>query len=584
MYSLGTLEYLLTLGMLIAFVGFIISLILGRDQITKELSQFKIKRKHILAVILIAAIFLFIESYVVQPTQLLYFDDDIYQAMALSILHTGQAWMCNYGTPSSCTIGQLFLEPIGESFNIAVGFALFGISRNVTYAVQLALSTIAVIAIFFSSLLLLKNIRAALFSELLLALSPALLVWAHPTTSDLPMLTYSLIALFFLVLFVRRKNLKTFSMLAFSTALVSYMKVNAILFIAVMFMGYFILDYKNLSKSTKENMKVLRAGYSSTIALLILLLFVISVTPEMIYSSSQYSGGSYLYPGSLVPNSCNPSSTGLTANSSINLKNFEYNLCANVYFWFDNYQDQYVMQPIFFTMLAILGAALMLFKKRRELAFLAIWLIAFFVIYTAFYAGSVVFGINWRFMLSLIAPASILGGYACAYIVDFTESIYKKLTSHSNYLKNSRYIGLIAALVLLFFISYSIYLLIPQIGVNPSNLPQAGDARYYEDFVLNQSSAIPSNCIVYSYDPTLFFLVNRSALQMSYLSNQSVFSDVSKQYSCQVIDYGYWCYTPNNFCPSLNSKFDLKPIVTTTYSPLGKIFGFYYISNASAGK
>ncbi len=395
------------------------------------------------------------------------------------------------------------------------------------------------------------------------------------------MLTYSAIALFFLVLFVRRKNIKTFSMLAFSAALVSYMKVNAVLFLAIMFIGYFILDYKSISKTIKENAKVLKNGYSNTTALFILLMFAISITPEIVYANSQYYQGSYIYAGSTVPDTCNilPS---MTASSTLNLRNFEYNLCANAYFWFNYYQSQYVIQPIFFTILAIIGAISMLFNKRKELAFLALWFVTFFVIYTAFYAGSVVFGINWRFMLSLIAPVCIAGGYGCASLITLANSIFKKLTKKIKQLKNSNLAASAATFVILLLIFYSTYATIPFVGVNPANLPQAGDARYYENFVLNQSSAIPSNCIVYSYDPTLFFLVNRSALQMSYIQNKTVFANVSKQYSCQVVDYGYWCYTPNSFCPSLNSPLGLKPIITSTYSPLAKTFGFSYLTNASA--
>ena len=47
----------------------------------------------------------------------------------------------------------------------------------------------------------------------------------------------------------------------------------------------------------------------------------------------------------------------------------------------------------------------------------------FFMLYTSFYAGGVLYGVDWRFMLSLAAPAAILGGYG-VYGVAKTASIF----------------------------------------------------------------------------------------------------------------------------------------------------------------
>ena len=123
--------------------------------------------------------------------------------MAQQLMHTGQAWMCDYGTPSACFIGEVFHEPIGLSFNFAIAFLALR-SAEVCCATgrSCSLLRLSVFMTFLVTLLLFKNVKAAAFAELLMALSPAVLVWAMPTNSDMAMLAYSLVAMFFLMVFI----------------------------------------------------------------------------------------------------------------------------------------------------------------------------------------------------------------------------------------------------------------------------------------------------------------------------------------------------------------------------------------------
>ncbi len=51
--------------------------------------------------------------------------------------------------------------------------------------------------------------------------------------------------------------------------------------------------------------------------------------------------------------------------------------------------------------------------------------------------------------------------------------------------------NLVILAVMLVIIFYPIYSLMPLISVNPSAIQQAGDARFYESFVYNNSAKIP---------------------------------------------------------------------------------------------
>ncbi len=118
---------------------------------------------------------------------------------------------------------------------------------------------------------------------------------------------------------------------------------------------------------------------------------------------------------------------------------------------------------------------------------------------------------------------------------------------------------------------------IPELAVNPAQIAQAGSARFYENFIYNSSYLIPSNCLVFSYDPTLFNVVGKASAQYYYLYNQSFMSKAFSNGECLVIDYGYWCGTPGNICGQAFQEYKTEPIITATYKLTGFTYGLYKI-------
>ena len=137
------------------------------------------------------------------------------------------------------------------------------------------------------------------------------------------------------------------------------------------------------------------------------------------------------------------------------------------------------------------------------------------------------------------------------------------------------YAAVIVAMLAILF--YSFLLQVHELAIKPSDIAQAGGARFYENFVYNSSDKIPNSCLVFSYDPTLFNIVGRSSVQYYYLYNQSFIGKVSAEYKCLVIDYGYWCGTPGNICKQAFSEYKTSPIATATYSQTNFKYGFYRI-------
>ncbi len=563
-------EYGLTAGILIAFVGLIIGIVYDRNRIVQTLKGAGLRKRHLAASVAIVVAFLAVELYLVKPTQLLFFDDTIYQGMAQQLIHTGQAAMCDYGTPVNCFIGEIFHEPIGLSFNFVIAFLIFGVQRYAAYGAELLLAAMAVFMTFFVTLLMFRNAKAAAFAEVLMALSPAVLVWAMPTNSDMALLAYSLVALFFLLVFVRGKRLWSMSNMLMSFALLSYMRVNALLYLPVFAAIYLLLGGKGVLAEIKDAFGLAAKHLLDTDVLIALLVFVVALAPSITYAAYEYSYGDFGAVGQMQ-NTCSKNFTGVPVTGIENLQNFKVNVCSNVNFWFNAYSKQYIMQPVLFTALALLGAALLLMRRRRrEVVAMTIWFLAFFVLYTAFYAGSVIYGVDWRFMLSLVAQPSILGGVAVAYVIEFIVPAKKEGTARlADYVAMAVAIGVLA---------FPIVQLSPMLSISPAQVMQAGDARFYEGFVYNASGSIPSSCLVYTYDPSLFNINGRAAIQLSYLYNTTQYNRLSSEYGCTVLDYGYWCHTPKNLCTYVNQSFDMTPIATATYAPSNYEYGFYYLN------
>lgn len=118
------------------------------------------------------------------------------------------------------------------------------------------------------------------------------------------------------------------------------------------------------------------------------------------------------------------------------------------------------------------------------------------------------------------------------------------------------------------------------LAINPSKIQQAGGARFYENFIYDEAGHIPRGCIVFTYDPPLFNLNGLSAAQMSYTLEPQEYKNITAGYSCVVIDYGYWCSTPNNICNASLDQFTTEDISEATYQ--GFTYKLYEVTGFSS--
>jgi hypothetical protein len=296
------------------------------------------------------------------------------------------------------------------------------------------------------------------------------------------------------------------------------------------------------------------------------------------FTLSNSSSDGYGYQGTTVQMTCSAPGSGsyFKANGTINIQNFRANLCSNLLFWTNSFRGQQVTQPLYFTALAIAGIALLIvFGKGRELAALAVWFGAIFLLYTAFYAGSVTYGVDWRFMIGLMAPFAMLCGFAVSGLSKCAEGLASRLAKGKG--RAAAYAGIAVSVILGLSILYALHLNSSTVFLKPSAIQQAGDARFYENLVYNSSSLIPADCLVYTYDPTLFNINGRNATQLSNIYNSSFVAAAGARFPCSVMDIGYWCNTPGNLCTQAEASHNTTPIATATYNN-GFTYGFYRIN------
>ena len=422
--SSGIGQYLFSIGVLVSFVGMLIGIFFSRKQIAGIFKESGVDLRKLLLSLAVVLVFVFAELAIVKPTQQLFFDDTIYQDMALNLLHMGQAWMCIYGSASSCIIGSTFHEPIGTAFLLAIGFAAFGLSRATAYGTMFFVAAVSVFMTFIVALFLSKKFVVAIISEFIMALTPVLLVWAYPTTSDMPMLAFSLIAIAMMLVFLQRRSMTTLFTALMALSLLTYMKIDGVVYLIAIPLFYVIVSDGGLRESVSNNIRRIREHWLDTRFLLVILVFVLAVAPEIGFAANELFFGSFGYQGAYMQQTCIANQPSVIASRPIDLQNFEANLCSNVDYWLNSYASIDIIQPLAFTALAIIGVAFMLAAGyRRQLLAIAVWFGLFFVLYASFYAGGVLYGVDWRFMLSLAAPAAILGGYG-VYGIAKTASVF----------------------------------------------------------------------------------------------------------------------------------------------------------------
>ncbi len=539
--------YLFTAAMAITLPLFIASVIASRKEL-KELLSKAIGTKSIIALIGIVAFFIAFSLLYVHPVNQLYFDESIYQGIALNILHHGNAEWCNYGTAflGTCPSSILYHDPVGWAFFIAMAFAIFGQAGATAYGLQLLTGAVSIIAVFLLSAGLFRKPGLPVLSALFMAVNPMLYIWSRTqAVVNLPFMMFTTFTFLLFALFIKYRNVRTMSAFLFSLCITIYMRGEAILLFPIFAFLYLFAADSSISDSITSIPERINHIFSSRNSLIVIAVFALLCIPEIAFAVQQFQHGSF----------------GQTSTGLFSTKAFLSNIKPNVLFFLGmlNQKTSYpAVFPVEVLIMAVFGAVLLVAnpyirERFAVLLMLGAWIIPFHLFYDFFYAGSVLYGVDSRFMLQILPPLAILaslGVYGMYDLVDTISKIRSKIVQKTKLRKRRprKHISTVAFVVAIAMVcAFAIYpfiALAPNITMLPSQMPQQKWIFGMVNFIHGNSTLVPSNCLVFTFTPDVWYMLNRSAMQVEFFrSGNPQAIAFESQFSCFVFDRGYWCNT-----------------------------------------
>ncbi|MEM0200953.1 MAG: glycosyltransferase family 39 protein [Candidatus Micrarchaeaceae archaeon] len=564
------LGYATTIVIVISFLLLLFSNFLYRKNIFKILKT-NINKNTLLFLLIILIFFISFLLIFVHPVEQLFFDENIYQGIALNIVHTGNSLWCQFGTGylTHCYNNQLYHDPVGLELFLGIALVLFGSNPYTAYAFQLFIGVLSIIGVFLLSSLLTERKLLAPISAFIFALLPEVIIWSRTQAApDLLFMMFTIYAFFFFVIFTKKENKISLLMFLSSLTLVFYSRIEAFVLLPIFLILYFVFGNSNIKETIKLRLKLIRKTLDDWKALSIFLIFIILLTPQIFY---------------IYTENLSPQYGQSTGQKIISLSNFYKNINPNINFFLGTTSNYPSISSINLLVLSILGVFFIIsFKKIKNkiglLFMLLITSLVFFIFYTSFYAGSVNYGVDVRFMLEIMPFLAILSGFGILGLSDLILKICKKFIKF----KRDKSPFLIS-LIIIFSIIIPFYLLVPFLTLPVSQMPQEYFNTQATNFIYSNYQKVPTSCLVFSFTPDIWYELNRSAAQVSYFSqiNNNTINTIFKNYSCFVFDYGYWCTVSsykNSTCGTNLYSYNLS-VIATKENTQGSNFTLYKINN-----
>lgn len=564
------LGYAITFAVVFSFLALIFSVILYRKNLSKILKN-HISVNTVLMLIIILVFFTVFLLIFVPPVEQLYFDENIYQGIALNIVHSGNSLWCQFGTGhlTQCYNNQLYHDPVGTELFLGIALVLFGSSPATAYAFQLFLGILSIIGVFLLSSVLTDRKILAPISAAIFAVIPEVIIWSRTQAApDISFMMFTIYAFFFFIIFTKKENKLTGVMFLSSLALVFYSRIEAFILLPIFLILYFIFGQFGVRHTIKIRLRLIKSLLYNWKALSILFVFVIIFTPQIIY----------IYTENISPQYGQP-----TGHHIVSLNNFNQNISPNLNFFLGTTSNYPTISSINLLILSIFGVLfIVIFKKIKNKAgilfMLTITSLAFFIFYTSFYAGSVNYGVDVRFMLEIMPFLAILSGFGLLGLSDILNKVFRKLIKIK---KDTSVIFTSLTFILLIVLPF--YSILPFFILPISQMPQEYFNTQATTFIYNNYQKVPTSCLVFSFTPDIWYELNRSAAQVSYFSNSNnkTVAAIFKNYSCFVFDYGYWCTVSsykNSTCGSSLYAYNLS-VIATQENTDGSNFTLYKINN-----
>ncbi len=579
----GEIGYLITAASAISLAAILCLLLVSVKSVKESISRHTDKYS-LLGLAAILLFFLVLAVFFLKNTELIFFDEQIYQSTAVNILYHGSALTCYYGTGylRHCYVGYLGFDPNGWPLLIAFAFGIFGVGTQTAYGLELVIGALSIIAVFLLSAALTDRRGTPIIAALIFALIPEFLIWVKTQANpNLPFLLFATLTTFFFVSYLKKWDRKMLAMAMFGLIFTTYIRAEALLLIPIFLIVFLTFSDSGIKRTFVRRITAIGSFNPDRTWHVLAILFLLLIMPEIfaILSTS----------GELQTNAAGYLGTGTqTLSSSFFLRN----IVQNTAFLLGNT----TVYPIVFlpsiTLFAVIGTLYMLLagKPANRMAVGLLPLLLFFgyyVFYALYFSGSVLMGTSVRFMLITYPALSILAAFGVAGAGEWFSRIMRKGAK----VRGSIRAYAIYAIILLFFVvpfaytmpflmhpNYS-YADVPIILNNTTRSSPATlmNANISLSFIDNNYWRVPSNCLVFSEEPYLWYGLNRSATQFGLDS----FSAAPGNYSCYYLEYGYWCNAIPSImpvCKAALSRFKLR-LVASQNGTDNATFAIYQIFN-----
>lgn len=487
------------------FALIVIFLVFSFDKIREGL--LKIERKTWIRLFIVLIIGFLLREFLIPHTHRVFFDEDLYLGVANSIATEFRNILCNYGTPTHCYDGILNKDPSGFPFLAAVLFKLFGPNEVMIFQLSVVIGTLSILLFFFFIYFISNNERLSLISASLFSITPVHIIWSGSVATEIYFTFFALLSLSMMALFIRNNDYNIFLLSLASATYAAQIRPEGILFILVVGL-FFLFTRKNLMRDLKSPKIWLGLFF------VVVLLF------------SQFTQ-LYLFRGE---------DWGAPKGKKFGFDIFEQNLKENVLFWIDGR----MYSPIF-TAFALLGFIILLRKKFKLAIFSLVWWFVYFILFTSFYAGSVMSGgIGSRYVVMYFMPCILLSAVGIDFILEKTQKI--KLIPP----------------IIFFLLILSLYPSLPYITKADR---QAQYARDMHDFIMSKMDMINSSCWVLTHNPSIFLVQGKNSLQTWFGSNKRVMDRLFNESGCIYYLEGAWClFEPHKstVCKYMHDNYKLE--------------------------
>ncbi|MBL7663477.1 glycosyltransferase family 39 protein [bacterium] len=485
-----------------------LSLVIGGVMLIRRAYQNQhplLKRKNLLGISLVLfGLFLFVSS-VVPRTNRIYFDEQIFEGIALSIAHTGKAYMINHGEAEFGALRSFAQEynkqPAGFPYLAALGFRLFGADEAISHRLNNLCYVCSVLCLGLLAWVLTRSLIVSAYAAGFAAITPMFAIWSNTAATEPAATFFWILTALAGVDFARRQGIAEALFFSGALGLSLFMRPESALILGVL--GIILIP------QTRTLLRI-----KSTYLLINLAWLFGMVALAHLFAVRDEPWGS--------------------PADRFSLEIFRQNFPINSAFYFNNQS-----YPLVLSILAIFG----LFARQsiRARCLGLVWFLSTWIIFLFFYAGSYEYGADVRFSILTTPALALLAAFGAAQI--------GKINSTLHYF--------IIGVCMLSFVSF--LPLMRAIG------HEAAEARSDVDTMREFAKSLPPRSFILSHVPAMWLVWGKNAAQLNMVQSDPdyVRDTLPERFPGGVyVHWGHWCnvpdYNQNKPCEAAEQIFEMQ--------------------------